>query len=43
MWPRPGIHEGTTHVGNPTGVTPQQPYPSFFRKYTAASLYPSVR
>src|SRR5450759_3904443 len=23
MWPRPGIHEGTTHVVNPTCVRPE--------------------
>ena len=43
MWPRPGIYEGTTHVGKPTRVPPQEPYRSFFLKYAAASSYPRAR
>ena len=29
-------------MGNPTWVPPEQPYPSSFRKHTAASAQPSV-
>ena len=33
---------GASRVGNPTWVPPEQPYPSSFRKHTAASAGPSA-